>query len=146
MQDRVGEGIEQLKTFESLNEEFKFNFLSDVLGADVRNYHLTSCLASDGGFGNALIWDSIFENEFVPMNLSMIILYLEKFKDLSNFREKFYNLIYDLNIKTDPQVIKCKIDFSQECGAKVIIHDSTQANYMNLTEEKKIIHTKLRTL
>ncbi|WP_144618975.1 hypothetical protein [Acinetobacter pittii] len=80
------------------------------------------------------------------MNLSMIILYLEKFKDLINFREKFYKLIYDLNIKTDPQVIKCKIDFSQECGAKVIIHDSTQANYMNLTEEKKIIHTKLRTL
>ncbi len=146
MQDRVEEGIEQLKIFESLKEDFKFNFLSDVLGADVRNYHLTSCLASDGGFGNALIWDNIFENEFVPMNLSMIILYLEKFKDLINFREKFYKLIYDLNIKTDPQVIKCKIDFSQECGAKVIIHDSTQANYMNLTEEKKIIHTKLRTL
>jgi len=146
MQDRVEDGIDQLKKFEGLSDDFKIKFLSNKLGCDVENYTLNSCLASDGGFGNGLVWDSIFENEFVPMNISMIILYLDKFKNLSNIKENFYQLISELNSKIESKLIKCEINFSEECGANVMIHDSTDAHYMNLIEEKRVIHSKLKFL
>lgn len=146
LQDNMMVAIEQLKRFDQQDKEFKNKFLSDLIGVDITDYEIFHCLNSDGGLGNALIWENIFDEGFVPFNVGVIILYFNRFSTLENFKENMYQLIEELNEKTNPKLINCKIDYSSECGALPMIHNSCDANYLNLIEEIKIIHKKLQSL
>lgn len=146
LQNNMKKAISQLNSFNQQSEDFKNKFLYSVIDEDVSKYEVFNCLNSDGGLGNALIWEDVFARKMIPFNMSLIILYFSKYSDLDNFRENIYKLIDVLNTKTRPKKIKCTMDFSVECNVEKISHDSTDANYMNLIQEMKIINTKIQSL
>lgn len=146
LQDNMKVAVNQLIEFDERDIELKNDFLSRIIGEDVSDYEVFNCLNSEGGLGNALIWEEIFETGFIPFNVNMIILYFNIYKNLNNFKDNMYQLIESLNNKTSPELIKCEMNFSQECEVSSMIHDSTSANYLNLIEEMKIIHEKLQSI
>lgn len=146
LQDNMKTAIRQLNDFDEKNISLKNEFLSEVIGVDASEYEVFNCLNSEGGLGNALIWEELFNLGYIPFNINLMILYFERFKNLNNFKLNIYQLIEDLNKTTNPQLINCKIDFSKECGVGLINHDSTNANYFNLIDELKIIHEKLQSI
>lgn len=146
LHDNMKTAIRQLLDFDEKNVVLKNEFLSRVIGEDVSDYEIFNCLNSEGGLGNALIWEEVFRLGFIPFNVNMMILYFNIYKNLNNFKNNMYQLIENLNDKTNPALIRCEMNFSQECGATPMIHDSTNANYLNLIEEMKIIHEKLQSI
>ena len=146
LQENMKKAISQLNNFNKQTETFKNEFLSNLIGENVVDYEIISCLNSDGGLGNALVWEDVFSKELIPFNTSIMILYFDKYNNLNNFRENIYNLIDNLNSKTTPKKIKCTMDFSVECNTVKINHDSTDASYMNLIAEMKVIYEKLQSI
>ena len=146
LQDNMKVAINQLIEFDEIDIDLKNDFLNRIIGEDVSDYEVFNCLNSEGGLGNALIWEEIFKIGFIPFNVNMMILYFNIYKNLNNFKDNMYQLIENLNNKTNPELIKCEMNFSQECDATSMIHDSTNANYLDLIEEMKIIHEKLQSI
>lgn len=146
LQDNMKVAINQLIEFDEKDIDLKNDFLNRIIGEDVSDYEVFNCLNSEGGLGNALIWEEIFKIGFIPFNVNMMILYFNIYKNLNNFKDNMYQLIENLNNKTNPELIKCEMNFSQECDATSMIHDSTNANYLDLIEEMKIIHEKLQSI
>ncbi|MBC7752070.1 MAG: hypothetical protein H7Z73_10200 [Candidatus Saccharibacteria bacterium] len=146
LQDNMNTAIEQLNRFNSQNSEFKNYVLSQISGRKVENYEIISGLNSDGGLGNALVWKQIIDNDFIPFNIGLLVIFFEKYKNLFNFRENIYKLIDDLNNQTNPKLIKCEIDFTAECSVPSIVHDSIDADYTQLKEEMILISKKHQSI
>jgi hypothetical protein len=136
LESRMNEGINQLDKFKKLSD--KDEILSRVFDTKIINPIIIDVLLGSAGFGTEKIWSQINSKKIVALNLSLLHVYIEKYKhdnlELKNFFDDMNKITNEIIKATNPYLE----DKIYKIGNKTIIYPSFKYESSKLIKYKYV--------